>query len=127
MPKRPPVFCLLDNLVYKAKKNRAKFRAAFFKSVFGRLLLRRFKVGDIIYVPGESYVGHARDDIHGGRATISKIGRDLGFWDYAEVKEIPGERYSLSYLWENQRKWRRQYGDAVAHPAPDFSPKFNKD
>ncbi|MDA8154949.1 MAG: hypothetical protein M0Z52_00625 [Actinomycetota bacterium] len=84
------------------------------------------KEGDIIYVPTELYVGHARDDFHGGRATVNKIGK-LGSMDWVEVKENPGTCYFLSYLLENQEKWMEEFGNTVAHPVPDFSPEFNKD
>ncbi len=98
----------------------------FFKKILRQRRCRRFKEGDIIYVPTELFVGHARDDFHGGRATINKIGKDRS-WAYAEVKENPGACYSLDYLLENQKKWRKEYGDTVAHPVPDFSPEFNED
>jgi hypothetical protein len=120
----------MDNLkrIFKVKIIRTMHRRTYFlKKILSRIRSRRFKEGDIIYVPTELYVGHARDDFHGGRATVNKVGKDFGSWWYIEVKENPGSCYSVDYILKNQKKWRKEYGDAVAHPVPDFSPEFNED
>ena len=100
----------------------------FLRTLKNRRLPKVLKKGDIIYVPTELYVGHARDDFHGGRATIREIGRDEALsWDYIVAEENPGSCYGLSYLLENQEKWRKEFGKTKAHPVPDYSPEFNED
>jgi hypothetical protein len=88
------------------------------------------KPGDVIYVDSELYVWHGVDDFRGGKATISAVqiqgsGDEQGA--RVEIKEHPGHSYSSTSLAERQSMLAAKFGDAWAHPEPDFRPEFNND
>ena len=91
---------------------------------------REPQVGETIYLPSEYHVYRGEDDWEGGQATISGIERKPDCRNeynrlFVQIAEKPGHSYNWNYLMENQGKWREQYGDQVAHEAPDFRPEFN--
>jgi hypothetical protein len=83
------------------------------------------KIGNIVYVPTALYLSHGRDDIQGGKATISNID-NRGNYLMVSVAELPGRSYNWDYLAENQEKWASEYGGIWAHPDPDEDPQFNQ-
>lgn len=90
------------------------------------------KIGDKIYVPTSLYLGHGMDDFEGGIATISGIvesnslPKDHSNYYMVRIEERPGAKYNLRYLLENQEKWKKRYGEEIAHPDPDDRPEFNR-
>jgi signal peptidase II len=87
------------------------------------------KPGDVIYVDTELYLSHGVDDFRGGKATVSQVkdemlgGRAVPF---VEVAENPGSFYNWEYLAEKQPALAAEFGDARAHPIPDYRPEFNE-
>ena len=84
--------------------------------------------GEIVYIYTSLYLGHGRDDVRGGKATVIEvIERDTSN-DYnrvfVQLHGISGE-YNWQYLLENQEKWAEEYGDQWAYPDPDYRSEFN--
>lgn len=87
------------------------------------------KPGDVIYVDTELYLSHGVDDFRGGKATVSQVKDEtlggLG-GPFVEVAENPGSFYNWEYLAEKQAELAAKFGDARAHPIPDYRPEFNE-
>lgn len=90
------------------------------------------KPGSKIYVPTSLYLGHGMDDFMGGVATVVEVKGDKHLpkdhhnYYMVTVKERPDTGYNLRYLLENQDKWKKEYGELIAHPDPDDRPEFNR-
>ena len=88
-------------------------------------------IGQKIYVPTALYLSHGKDDFEGGIATINKIEEShiLPSSDFnylmVGIQEEPGVMYNWKYLVEEQEKWKKIYGDQIAHSNPDDRPEFN--
>jgi len=80
------------------------------------------KPGDVIYVDTDLYVRHGVDDFRGGRATVIAV---TDAW--IEVEQNPGTRYNWALLAPKQDALREKFGDAWAHPDPDYRAEFNDD
>lgn len=86
-------------------------------------------VGQEIYILSALYLSHGRDDICGGRATVTKV-----------IEEKHGDRIvhgiqvqglpNKTYYWENglaqqQEELQNRFGDQLAHLDPDEREEFN--
>lgn len=72
--------------------------------------------GVVLYVPAMMYLSHCEDDVvAGGKATIECIDCAHG-QAIVRFKELPGREYGLDYIMENQREWKKRYGDQWARP-----------
>jgi hypothetical protein len=80
------------------------------------------KVGDVIYIDSECYIGHGRDDLAGGKATVTSVS-----FSFVSVKESPDGSYNWEFLEPQQERLKREFGDQWAHPEPDLRPEFNED
>jgi len=86
-------------------------------------------VGQEIYVPSALYLSHGRDDILGGRTTVTKVVAEKHgdrIVHGIQVKGFPNE----TYYWENglmqqQEELRQRFGDQLARPDPDEREEFN--
>ena len=76
-------------------------------------------VGDTIYVPTALYVGHGKDDIAGGKATVSEVECE-GKYVWVSVSQLPGRKYNWYYLDTRQEELKAKYGESAAHPDPDY-------
>ncbi|HEX3466588.1 MAG TPA: hypothetical protein VHT05_00650 [Candidatus Elarobacter sp.] len=86
------------------------------------------KPGDVIYVDTDLYVSHGADDFRGGKATVVAVqpGRSKSTpVAFVEVEQNPGCLYNWEMLAEKQAELAAQFGDAWAHPDPDYRPEFN--
>ncbi len=81
------------------------------------------EVGDIIYTPTQMYMSHGVDDICGGKATVTKVEFNGGYYAIS-VKEVPN-RWNWDYLSLQQRKLKDEFGDNWAYPDPDNHPDAN--
>lgn len=79
------------------------------------------RIGDKIYVGSTFYLSHGEDDFQGGITTIS------GFNEYGfvEVRERPNHFINPDHLKENQKKWKKEYGNQIARKVPDLRGEFN--
>lgn len=89
------------------------------------------KKGDKIYVPTSLYLSHGRDDFQGGTATVEYVDKDMNCGKVAHIIGVK-ERPDTGYYWENwlrdnQEKWKKEYGDQIAHADPDLDPRMNMD
>ncbi len=90
------------------------------------------KLGDTIYVPSAIHVYSGKDDFSGGKATINKIEyskylpKDHVNYTMVGIKEDPRTMYNYKLLLEEQEKLKKEYGDKIAHPDPDFRAEFNQ-
>ena len=89
--------------------------------------------GQKIYVPTSIYVYRGEDDFMGGIATISDIEYDKilpkDHYNHImiSIEENPKTGYNWNYIYENQKKWKKEYKGQIAHPDPDLRPEFNDD
>lgn len=89
-------------------------------------------IGEKVCVGSRLYMGHGRDDFHGGMATIASV----------EVKgHLPSDHFNRtfikieedaafsSYNWlslmRDEPENIEHYGKDTAHPDPDLRPEFN--
>jgi len=87
------------------------------------------KVGETIYVGGEMYLSHGRDDFAGGSAVVSKVhlSEEWGTPRVdVQIKARPRFWYNWKFLEECQEKLKDTLKDAVAHPDPDDREEFNR-
>lgn len=80
-------------------------------------MMNKPKVGDEIYVYSSYYISHGEDDFHGGLCKIKKvIIKDSDtILEYnkifVEVEERPEIEINYTYLMENQKKWKKEFGN----------------
>ncbi|MFA6473355.1 MAG: hypothetical protein WCV85_00600 [Patescibacteria group bacterium] len=87
------------------------------------------KPGDTIYVPTQLYLSHGRDDIQGGRATVTKVEPGISGGKkvhYVSVKKIPNSFNWEHYLAEKQTALKKEFGRKRAKPDPDYHPDVNE-
>lgn len=87
------------------------------------------RLGDVIYVETELYLGHGVDDFRGGLAEVSEMqeGKSKGLPGlYVRVVQQPDTLHNWHYLAAEQKKLRVEHGKNWAHPDPDHRPEFNR-
>ncbi len=72
------------------------------------------RIGDQIYIPNSLFLGHGRDDIHGGQAKVRKTEKGISGGD--EITFVYVEGISRGYNWDqflaqDQEKLKAQFGD----------------
>jgi hypothetical protein len=84
-------------------------------------------IGEKIYVPEVSYVYRGEDDFAGGIAIINKIEHDF-IHDLLMIgiEGRPGVMYNWHYLSKDQKKLKKEFGEQIAHPDPDYREEFNQ-
>lgn len=89
------------------------------------------KLGQKIYVPTSLYVYRGRDDFAGGIATISKIEyndslpKNHSNYTFIGIKEKESTMYNWKVLLEEQEKLKKQFGEQITHPDPDYHEDVN--
>lgn len=81
--------------------------------------------GDVIYVETERYLGHGRDDFHGGLIEVTEF--RSGGTPFVVVAKEQKSAYNWNLLATWQQRLRSKFGQTWAHPDPDSRPEFNKD
>ena len=79
------------------------------------------KPGDELYVGTRLYIDRGEDDVCGGIATVERISTLDGAVTPTYFVHFVGlpNGINMSYILENQLKWREEYGDRIAHACPD--------
>lgn len=89
------------------------------------------KIGQKIYVQTSLYVYRGRDDFTGGIATISKIEHDDDLpkdhrnYTMIGIEERESTMYNWKVLLKEQEELKKEYGDQIAHPNPDYDEDVN--
>jgi hypothetical protein len=110
-----------------ARASEARFREIQAECEAGRV--PQLRIGDVIYIETELYLGHGVDDFRGGLAEVSKLqeGKSKGRPVlYIRVVQQPDTLHNWHYLAAEQTKLRAGHGKRWAHPDPDHRPEFNK-
>jgi hypothetical protein len=80
------------------------------------------KIGDILYIQSEAYIGHGEDDIAGGLATVSETGKWPNGICYVCFEEVGNHKqYNLEIILEKQKEFAEKYAGRTAHPMPDYN------
>ena len=79
------------------------------------------RIGAVLYIETELYIGHGEDDVRGGKAVVESVQNKWGsvwitFKGFSRHKY-----YSWQHLLNNQEKLRGEYGDLWAYPDPDYN------
>lgn len=109
-----------------ARASEARFREIQLQCDAGRV--PDLRLGDVIYVGTELYLGHGVDDFRGGLAEVSEIqeGKSKGQpVPYIRVVQQPDTLHNWKELATEQKKLRAERGKNWAHPDPDHRPEFN--
>ncbi len=83
------------------------------------------KQGDKIYIGSSYSISNGSGDIDGGLAIVKSIKHNERLPEdhcnrtFVEVEGI-NNSFNLKYLLENQEKWKAEFGDQIAKPAPDI-------
>jgi hypothetical protein len=88
------------------------------------------KVSDIIYVGSRRYLGHGRDDLAGGKATVTQVEEMMSLGKtvpFVSVRESPTRSFNWEVLEKEQAHLKQEFGNRWAHSDPDLRPEFNED
>jgi hypothetical protein len=110
-----------------ARDSEARFREIQAECDAGRV--PELRLGDVIYVETELYLGHGVDDFRGGLAEVGEMqeGKSKGRPVlYIRVVQQPDTLHNWHYLAAEQKKLRAEHGKNWAHPDPDHRPEFNR-
>lgn len=109
-----------------ARASEARFREIQAECDTGRVPEPR--VGDVIYVETELYLGHGVDDFRGGLAEVSEIRQDISKGQptpFVRVLQQMGTIHNWKLLASEQKELRQRHKKEWAHPDPDHRPEFN--
>ena len=82
------------------------------------------RAGDVIYLDTKIYLGHGRDDFHGGLAEVIEFNQ--GAAPFVKVAQ-QGGAYNWKLLAGWQKRLRSEFGKTWSYPDPDHRPEFNED
>lgn len=92
-------------------------------------MTKKVKVGDTVYVRTSLYLGHGRDDFHGGKAVVTRVMKGMSagkMVPFIVVEERPDTEYNWEMLSEEQDELKKRFGSDVAHAYPDYRTEFNE-
>jgi hypothetical protein len=81
--------------------------------------------GDVIYIDTQIYLGHGRDDFHGGLVEVIEFNK--GSTPFVVVAKERQSAYNWKLLSGWQTKLRSKFGKTWSYPDPDTRPEFNED
>ena len=91
----------------------------------GWLVMKKVKIGDIIYIETSLYVSHGVDDIIGGKTKVIKVIEEPDGTVLVWTELEPDTRYNWEMLSEDQETLKKAFGDDWAYRKPDCRPEFN--
>lgn len=88
-------------------------------------------VGDKIYIPTMLYISHGADDFEGGLATVTRVKAQVNVGElvhFISTKEggSHAETRWEEYLDKMQSELKKEFGNQIAHPDPDYREEFNR-
>jgi len=87
------------------------------------------KIGDIIYIETKGYLTHGRDDVRGGKATVTKVYKSISGGEkvnFVRVKEVNDSGYNWDqFLAQKQSALKKEFGEQWAASDPDMHPNAN--
>jgi hypothetical protein len=110
-----------------ARASEARFREIQSQCAAGEV--PELRVGDVIYVGTELYLGHGVDDFRGGLAEVSELQAGVSKGQpvtYIRVVQQPDTLHNWKELAGEQSKLLADHGKNWAHPDPDHRPEFNR-